>query len=63
VAAFARKVPVAVTPGQYITASAIDPAGITTDICSCIAVQYIDPDIFADGFEAGGTSVWSVTVD
>jgi hypothetical protein len=58
---FSRTVPAEVTPGHYITASAIDPAGLTSDICSCVAVQYLDPDINANGFESGNTSQWSAT--
>ncbi|MCB1036674.1 MAG: FG-GAP repeat protein [Acidobacteria bacterium] len=57
-AAFSAGISGSLAEGELVTATATDPAGNTSELSACTAVN-IDPEIFSDGFESGDTSAWS----
>ena len=44
-----------------ITATATNPGGSTSEFSACLEALELPTEIFADGFESGDTSAWSVT--
>ena len=43
---------------EWVTATATDPVGNTSELSACLAAT-MDPEIFDDGFESGDTTAWS----
>jgi hypothetical protein len=54
------RLPIQVPPGSFLTATATDLAGNTSELNSCIIIQ--PQGIFTDGFESGDTSAWTASV-
>jgi hypothetical protein len=58
-AAFSITLASAAPAGWFITATATDAGGSTSEFSQCVAI--VEESIFSDGFESGGTTVWSAT--